>query len=143
MGLRAFLLLIFTFDVILAQDTSLVDYYVNLMTHYIDEYLQYNVIRNAYQFRPKVESAKPVNYGDYDFIVIGSGAGGSVVASRLSEIKDFNVLLLEAGEHENNFTDIPYTYFYLAKSPYNWGYLTVPQENACLGTLFSYFVINM
>lgn len=126
------LLLSHTYD-IQAQDASTVNYYERLMQRYIDEYSQYTVVRNAYKFRPNNVDRPPQNYGDYDFIVIGSGAGGSTVASRLSEVDDFKVLLLEAGEHETNFTDIPWAYFYLAKSPYNWGYLTVPQENACLG----------
>ena len=59
---------------------------------------------------------------DYDFIVIGAGTAGSVVASRLSEIPEWKVLLLEAGGQETEITDVPILSLYLHKSKLDWKY---------------------
>lgn len=77
------------------------------------------------------------DFGTYDFAVIGGGATGSVIANRLSEIDDWKILLLEAGEFINDFVEIPYYHLPAMFSKYNWGYESIPQETACLGTSHS------
>lgn len=70
---------------------------------------------------------------EYDFIVIGGGSAGSVIASRLSEINDWTVLLLEAGGDESIVSDIPGGAKYLQLTDMDWQYKTEPQEGQCLG----------
>lgn len=70
---------------------------------------------------------------EYDYIIIGSGSAGSVLANRLSQHGDASVLLLEAGGNENVFSDIPIAYQLLQKSHLDWSYQTTPQRHSCFG----------
>lgn len=69
---------------------------------------------------------------EYDFVVVGSGPGGSAVANRLSENTRWKVLLLEAGGDENIYTDIPVTASHWSTAEYDWGYAAERTGNACL-----------
>ncbi|KAL1130662.1 hypothetical protein AAG570_011904 [Ranatra chinensis] len=70
---------------------------------------------------------------EYDFIVVGGGTAGSIVASRLSEDANHSVLLIEAGGESSFIHDIPLSAPMIQQSVYDWQYETVPQDNACLG----------
>ncbi|XP_069680338.1 glucose dehydrogenase [FAD, quinone]-like [Periplaneta americana] len=69
----------------------------------------------------------------FDFIVVGAGSAGCVVANRLSEITGWSVLLLEAGGEEPATTQVPAFLPYSFGSPIDWGYRTEKQTKSCGG----------
>ena len=70
---------------------------------------------------------------EYDFIIVGAGSAGCALANRLSQISNWNVLLIEAGRQENYVMDIPMLATLLQFSEVNWKYKTEPSEHVCLG----------
>ncbi len=65
----------------------------------------------------------------FDFIVIGSGSAGAVVAARVSESGKFSVLLLEAGGRDRSpLFRVPMGYSFLLSDPrYDWMYWSEPE----------------
>ncbi len=69
----------------------------------------------------------------FDYIIVGAGSAGCVLANRLSADPAIRVLLLEAGpEDRNPWIRVPLGYGKLFNHPIlNWGYQTIPEPGMC------------
>ncbi|HEV2375339.1 MAG TPA: GMC family oxidoreductase N-terminal domain-containing protein [Streptosporangiaceae bacterium] len=67
----------------------------------------------------------------YDYVIVGAGSAGCVLASRLTEDPSTQVLLLEAGPPDDaQEIHIPAMLSLLFQSTYDWDFRTVPQQRA-------------
>src|SRR5476651_1678613 len=67
---------------------------------------------------------------DYDYIVVGAGSAGAVVANRLSADPRNKVLLLEAGPASHPWSRVPVGFAKLIANPAaNWLYSAEPEAN--------------
>ncbi|KAF6198917.1 hypothetical protein GE061_006940 [Apolygus lucorum] len=80
-----------------------------------------------YKNRPKVTMTV------FDFIVVGMGAGGCVVANRLTEDYRNTVLIIESGQEDNVITDVPAANPYTLLTDYSYNFETEPDPRACQG----------
>ena len=67
----------------------------------------------------------------FDYIIIGAGSAGCVLANRLSEDPGTSVLLLEAGDKDSNFwIHVPVGFTKTLNNPeVNWNFATEPEDN--------------
>ncbi|OAA60822.1 Glucose-methanol-choline oxidoreductase [Cordyceps fumosorosea ARSEF 2679] len=65
----------------------------------------------------------------YDYVIVGGGCAGCVLASKLSEDKDVTVLLLEAGGPHTGILEsrVPLLFSKLFHGEHDWDYTTVEQ----------------
>ncbi|CAH0557965.1 unnamed protein product [Brassicogethes aeneus] len=114
---------------ILGQSVS--DYEV-LINKAIEEANSYTLDTDASRYKPKSEDIH--DFGDFDYIILGGGTTGCVIANRLSEIQTSKVLILEAGQISNSVkTEIPSLYSQAGVSDFNWGFYSTPQKYGCQG----------
>ncbi|MEQ8178010.1 MAG: GMC family oxidoreductase N-terminal domain-containing protein, partial [Amphiplicatus sp.] len=68
---------------------------------------------------------------EFDYVVVGAGSAGCVVANRLSEDPRVRVCLIEAGPRDTHpFIHAPMGFAFLPdKSPVNWRFDTAPQKH--------------
>jgi choline dehydrogenase len=67
---------------------------------------------------------------EYDYIIVGAGSAGCVLANRLTENPDVTVLVLEAGGKDNSiFMKMPLAWRQIWRGPrFNWNFTTEPER---------------
>ena len=74
----------------------------------------------------------PVDLKEFDYIIVGAGSAGCVLANRLSEDPNISVLLIEAGRPDTmREIHIPQAYPRLQLTGVDWQFLSAPQRNSC------------
>lgn len=73
----------------------------------------------------------------FDYIIIGAGSAGCVLANRLTENPQTKVLLLEAGSKDSDFLiSVPAAFYKLFKTKVDWNFDTTPQTHVNGRALF-------
>lgn len=83
---------------------------------------------------------------EYDYVIIGGGSAGSVMAHRLAEMANVSILVIEAGGYDYDHSiRIPVAEMSLLDPDKNlvWNYRTQPQKNAAQGFINNQMTLPM
>ena len=102
--------------------------------------------KNWKNFQIASYSSRAVFSKEYDYVIVGAGSAGCVLANRLTEDGQHNVLVVEAGPKDYSWDwriHMPSALQYnLSSDTYNWYYMVEPQQHMDnrFVALFSYYV---
>ncbi|KAJ5153547.1 uncharacterized protein N7482_010025 [Penicillium canariense] len=94
---------------------------------------------------PQLRTGPPITYSTaqrvlrgYDYVIVGAGAAGCVLASKLSEDKNISVLLLEAGGDNTKILEakVPLMFPKLFHTEHDWDYYTEEQPGLAARQLY-------
>ncbi|XP_046737604.1 neither inactivation nor afterpotential protein G-like [Diprion similis] len=93
--------------------------------------LTLSILYSYYSGEPTNIVENPAN--NYDYIIVGAGTAGCVIASKLSKSGNASVLLIEAGGYFKWFSSVPLAAPLLQGTDANWAYQTEPQAFSSRG----------
>lgn len=94
-------------------------------------FLKTDAIKYPNDFTPTLLSGECKT--KFDFIVVGAGSAGAIIAARLSEVADWNILLLEAGGDPPDSSEIPLKWSLALNTEYDWKFLSEQEDNLFKG----------
>uniref|UniRef100_A0AAG5DH94 Glucose-methanol-choline oxidoreductase N-terminal domain-containing protein n=1 Tax=Anopheles atroparvus TaxID=41427 RepID=A0AAG5DH94_ANOAO len=108
--------------------TTLLHYYFTVCFYTIGVILATCLLNVSYNVSYFCDRHAMPTRSTYDYIIIGSGTAGSLIASN---IPSASVLVLEAGATRSLVMDVPLFLPLIQRSPYDWQYNTESQVDSC------------
>ncbi|XP_050296427.1 4-pyridoxate dehydrogenase-like [Anthonomus grandis grandis] len=121
----------YVYNPLFFDDKLLTDEIARVISNYRHYVLPVN---NDQYYQPSYHNGDScADHEKFDFIIVGTGTAGGVLANRLTEEK-YTVLALEAGDEAPTLTNMLGMNIYMHQSGINWGYNTTKQKFGCLGS---------